>query len=339
MKLNSKKSNFNIFLAHDHMRNKDDILRDIKSGVSGKILHLELDGWIDAPSKEIYKKTYNSSHGFYERYLKSLSKLELLLKEKKDSIVLIRGKSDFNNAKNNNKFSLILGNEGGKIVGENLENLEILYKRGLRHIQLNWAMKNFLSASQEEEGKYSDTGLSEIGKKLILEMNTKGMIIDVSHSSPISIKNVLKITKKPIINSHSGSRVLSNKPQNLYDSQIKDLADNNGLLALHFCSRLVLGVNDKQSNIPDIIKHVEYIRNLAGIDILALGPDWILGDESRDKNYLINTNQQNITWTKDLEDSSKINNIIDPLEKAGFKSIEIEKLLGENFTRFINDVM
>ena len=48
---------------------------------------------------------------------------------------------------------------------------------------------------------------------------------------------------------------------------------------------------------------------------------------------------EDITWTKDLEDSSKINNIIEPLEKAGFKSLEIEKLLGKNFTRFVNDVL
>ena len=327
-----------IYLAHDHMSRYEDFLQDIRGGVSGKILHLTVDGWIDAPTKSLYKKTYNTYEGYFERYISALDKLEKYINSHSDLFKIIKNYSDLIQAQIENKLAIILGNEGGKIVGENLENFDYLYKRGLRHIQFNWSMKNNLSASQEDENLDTDTGLTQSGKILVEKMNESGMIIDISHSSPKTIKEVLEITTKPILNSHSGSRFLANKKQNLWDYQIKELSKNNGILAIHFCSRLVLGTNDKQANIIDVVKQIKYVKNIGGIDIIALGPDWILGDKERDKRYTYNTNQENITWTKNLENSNNIRNIIKPLKLDGFTENEIDSSLYRNMERFSRSV-
>lgn len=328
-----------IYIAHDHMNRYEDFIQDIGGGVKGKILHLTLDGWIDAPNKSSYVNTYDNYEGFYERYISALNDLDEILKKNLDKFKLVRTYSDLSNALVQGKFSIILGNEGGKIVGVNAENLEELFSRGIRHMQLNWSMKNRLSASQGEENTLSDSGLSHIGEELVEKMNNLGIIVDVSHSSPKTITRVLDISSKPILNSHSGSRFIANKQQNLWDHQIKNLSDNDGILAVHFCSRLVLGENDKQSKIEDVITQIKYVKNIGGIDMIALGPDWILGNEERDSKYTYNTDQKNITWTKNLENSSCIKNIIDPLLKSGFKEREIESILYLNLDRFFKVVL
>jgi membrane dipeptidase len=159
------------------------------------------------------------------------------------------------------------------------------------------------------------------------------MVIDVSHSAPQTIKDVLRTSAKPILNSHSGSRALANKAQNLWDDQIRDMADNGGVIGIHFCSRLVLGVDDRQATIPDLVRQVKYVSKLGGVDAVGLGPDFILGNPARDLRYRLNTNQTDITWTKGLESSDELPNLLPALEEAGFHEAEIEKFLGANLRR------
>ena len=328
-----------IYLAHDHMNRLEDFARDAKGGVSVKILHLTVDGWINAPSKKEYLKTYYSYEGFYDRYLLALNQLHKVIANNSDQIKLVTSYRDLQDAGSEKVLAVILGNEGGKIVGESGENLNTLFDLGVRHIQLNWSMKNCLSASQSEENTRQDTGLSDLGRNMIERMNELGMIVDVSHSSPETISDVLDVTSKPILNSHSGSRVIANKQQNLWDEQIRQLSENGGILAIHFCSRLVLGVDDRQSTIPDVISQIKYVKNKGGIDLIGLGPDWILGDTKRDEKYMHNTEQETITWTKCLEDSSRIKNLIPQLQLAGFSEHEIDRILYLNLQRFFKAVL
>ena len=328
-----------VFLAHDHMVRAEDFERDIAGGVSGKILHMVVDSWLDAPTREEYEASYYGYEGYLERGLEAISKVLKIASDMNDSVQVIRTREDLNISADSGKFALILGSEGGKIVQENLAILDAFWWLGLRHIQLNWAMRNQIGASQSNEDETEQTGLTEFGNALIERMNALGLVVDVSHSAPQTIKDVLNTTTKPILNSHSGSRVLAPKPQNLYDDQIRDMAENGGIVAVHFCSRLVLGVNDRQSEIADVIRQIRYLVDVGGIDLVALGPDYILGDPERDRLYMRNTDQEDITWTKGLESSAEIQNILPALEEAGFTSNEIEKILGGNMLRLLNGVL
>ena len=75
------------------------------------------------------------------------------------------------------------------------------------------------------------------------------------------------------------------------------------------------------------------------LDAVGLGPDWVLGHPERDIPYLRNTNQESISWTRGLESSAEIHNLLPALEKAGFKESEIEKILGGNLLRLMKDVL
>ncbi len=328
-----KQPPYRTYLAHDHTQRAQDLAQDRAGGVSGKILHLTVDSWIEAPTREQFEKSYYPYEGYLQRGLEAAAKVFRIVDDPKNKLRIIRTSSDLETAHSNGELAIILGNEGGKIIEESLGVLEAWWRLGLRHIQFNWAMRNQIADAQSNEDEKDRHGLTPFGFQVVERMNELGMVVDVSHSAPRTIKDVLRTTKKPILNSHSGSRTLANKAQNLWDDQLRDMAANGGVVAMHFCSRLVIGVNDRQSEIPDVIRQIRYCVDKAGIDTIGLGPDWVLGDPERDRNYLRNTSQESISWTKGLETSAEMPNLLPALEKAGFHESEIEKILGGNMLR------
>lgn len=328
-----------VYLAHDHMDRLEDFRRDLAGGVTGKILHLTVDSWIEAPTRSQYEATYYSYDGYLERGLAAAAKVLAIAAEPANRVRVIRKFGDFASAAATGDLAVVLGNEGGKILGSDVSLVDAWWWMGLRHVQFNWAMRNLIGTSQSNEDEPEQAGLSEFGAEVVRRMNELGTIVDVSHSAPQTIHDVLTATTRPILNSHSGSRELANKQQNLWDDQIRAMADNGGVIGVHFCSRLVLGDNDRQSEIPDVVRQIRYLVDKGGIDVVGLGPDWVLGNPERDRNYLRNTDQLNITWTKGLEHSGEIANLAPALEQGGFAASEIDKILGDNMTRLFRDVL
>ncbi len=218
-----------IYLAHDHMDRPEDFARDLSGGVTGKILHLVVDSWFDAPTREDYEASYYGNDGFLERGLVAVARALDHEREPANRVKAIRGFDDLVQARDQNELALILGTEGGKLIQKDLGLLRAFFELGLRHIQFNWAMRNQISASQANEDEPDQPGLTEFGRSVVSAMNELGMIVDVSHSSPATIRDVIDTTAKPILNSHSGSRKLAPKLQNLWDDQIRAMAGNGGV--------------------------------------------------------------------------------------------------------------
>ncbi len=328
-----------VYLAHDHMDRPEDFARDLQGGVLGKILHMVVDAWIDAPTREQYEEAYYGYAGFLNRGLAAITAALTHAAAPGSRVRIVSTFGDIGAAAENNELALILGSEGGKLIEEDLGLLDTFWWLGLRHLQLNWAMRNQIGASESNEQEPAQPGLTDFGFAVVERMNRLGMVIDVSHSAPATIGDVLRTTSKPVLNSHSGSRQLAPKPQNLYDGQIREMADNGGVIGLHFCSRLVLGVNDRQAWIEDVIRQVRYLVDLGGIDVVALGPDFVLGNPGRDALYLRNTDQLDITWTEGLKSTLELCNLLPALEDAGFGDSEVEKILGGNLLRLFKDVL
>jgi len=332
-------SDFPVYLAHDHMQRVEDYRRDKHGGVSGKIVHLTIDSWIDAPTQEEYDAAYDSYAGFHDRGFKALSQLRDIATDPNNGVRIVEQYRDLEAAYSLGQLAVIAGNEGGKILGSDADSIIAWFDLGLRHVQFNWAMPNRLGASQDLENDPDQPGLTEFGRTAVQIMNEKNMIVDVSHSAPQTIIDALETTTKPLLNSHSGARAIADKPQNLFDDQIRSMADNGGVIGIHFCSRLVLGVNGVQAVIDDVIKQILYVSNIGGIDVVGLGPDWMLGDPFRDPLYLRNTNQEDLTWTSGLENSAELSNLWGPLAEAGFTNNEIEKIAGGNLLRMFKAVL
>jgi len=214
-----------------------------------------------------------------------------------------------------------------------LAALRIFYRLGMRHLQLHWATRNQVGTAQSDT---DEPGLTEFGREVVAEVNSLGMLLDVSHSSTATIADVLAITDRPVINSHTGARELNPRsPQLLWDDQIKDLADNGGVAAVHFCSRVLL--DDGHTTIDDVLTHIDYLVDMGGIESVGLGPDYLLDGTQRTRNVSFNQRipEGAFTWAKDFEDTSTLPNVTVALLERGYTEDETLKILGGNMLRVI----
>jgi len=137
------------------------------------------------------------------------------------------------------KRAAFIGMENGYPVGKDLSLVEKFYKRGVRYITLSHGSDNDICDSSTDRSNPEDNGLSDFGRKVVAECNRLGIMVDISHVSDKSFFDVLKVTKAPVIASHSSVRALCDHPRNLSDEMLKALAVNNGVIQICLVSSFV----------------------------------------------------------------------------------------------------
>ncbi len=223
---------------------------------------------------------------------------------------------DILNAVNSKKIAALLSIEGGEALNGNLENLKAFYRRGVRLITLTWNYDNEIS------GSIADTntkGLSRFGKQLVANMNEIGMVTDVSHISEQGFWDVLEVTHKPIIATHSNVFSLKSHKRNLKDEQIKAIITNNGCIGINLYSEFL---SDTECSLTDIIRHIEYILSLGGENNIGFGSDFDGMD----------------SMPKEISGIQDIHKIPDELIRLGYSNELIEKITYKNFLRLLDTV-
>ena len=139
------------------------------------------------------------------------------------------------------KRAIFIGMENGYPLGRDLELLDGFHKRGVRYLTLCHASDNDLCAACTSMSGASmrsrdaqDSGLTEFGAQVVRRLNGLGMMVDVSHTSEQTVKDVLSVTRVPVIASHSGARGVSDHPRNLTDQQLRDIAAGGGVIQVYF---------------------------------------------------------------------------------------------------------
>jgi len=222
-------------------------------------------------------------------------------------------------AKKDNRIAGLLAIEGGEALEGSLSVLRMLYNLGLRSIGLTWNQRNRIAEGVGD--CVSGGGLTKFGRELIAEMNKLGVIVDVSHLSPAGYWDVIEFSEKPIIASHSNARAVCDHPRNLYDDQIKALAENGGVMGMNFCVPFVKDADEV--TIEDMLDHVDHIVNLVGVDHVGLGSDFDGISAS----------------PKGLENITTIPNFTHGLVERGYTDEEIVKILGGNYLRVLKEVL
>lgn len=137
------------------------------------------------------------------------------------------------------KRAVFIGMENGYPIGKDLSMVNEYYKRGVRYITLCHSQDNDICDSSTDRFDTEDKGLSDFGKEVVAECNRLGIMVDVSHISDKSFYDVLKVTKSPVIASHSSVRVLCDHPRNISDEMLKALASNGGVIQICFYSGFI----------------------------------------------------------------------------------------------------
>jgi membrane dipeptidase len=252
--------------------------------------------------------------------LKLLHK-NLLNEFKKNSqyIILAKTYDEIERGIENKKIIGILSIEDGVVLGDEINNLDILYNMGIRLITLTWNNTNSIATGVDDK---EDKGLSEFGHKVIKRMNELGMVVDLSHISIKSFWDVLETTDKPIIASHSNSKSLCSHRRNISDNQFKAIIKNGGVVGINLYSNF-LSDGAYDASLITIINHIEHFLSLGGENNICMGSDFDGMDKMPD----------GICGCENIQD------IINILLKYNYNEDIIRKIIGNNLVNLYKSII
>jgi membrane dipeptidase len=263
------------------------------------------------------------------------------------------------------KLAALTGLEGGYAIDEKIENVERYYAMGVRYMSPAWSVStSWAGSSGDDIGR--TRGLNDFGRAVIREMNRLGMMVDVSHVSDQTFWDIVNTSTKPVVATHSGCRALANVPRNLTDEMIQALAKTGGVVNVIFypehlepgwsekkqqvdaeIASLVQRASDEEKgdavhkklardrvrreefakrlppvSVSSLVDHIDHIVKLAGVDYVGIGSDF-----------------DGVQATlSDLTDVSQLPNLTRELLKRGYSESDVDKILGGNMLRVMEEV-
>ncbi len=331
-----------------------------------------IEGGIDLQVFASFLGSAKKEQSPFESVSASIDLLKAEISKHSDKIAVCLTSSDAQKIKESNRIGAMLSIEGGLALNKDPANVERFYKKGIRLITIAHSKPNGWCTSSEEKDA-SFHGLTDLGRKMISEMNRLGIIIDLSHSSDATFEEVLKVSSHPVIASHSNSRSLCDKLRNITDEQIKTLAKKDGMIGVTFVSQFLSAEFDKAfseywnrvpedeakklpelflSEIPEEEKQKQMQEYKPLMDnaekvLGALRPSFKTVVDHID--YMVNlAGPDYVSIGSDydgmsmppleLEDCSKMPNLTEELAARGYSEVNIKKILGGNFMRVFKAV-
>jgi membrane dipeptidase len=255
------------------------------------------------------------------------------------------------------KRALFIGMENGWPVGKDLSLLKTYYDLGTRYITLTHFLNNDIADSATDPAGPEHNGLSPFGERVVAEMNRLGIMVDVSHTSDSTFYDVLRLSKAPVIASHSSVRALCDHARNMSDDMLRALARNGGVIQMNMVSdylrlnkpkvaamqallaryrnaspadkgqlekdmeALNAQYPQEEGTLADVVDHIDHVVKVAGIDHVGIGADLDGGGGVRG-----------------MFDVSEMSNVTGELLKRGYSARDIEKIWSGNLFRVMRAV-
>ena len=254
------------------------------------------------------------------------------------------------------KIASLIGMEGGHSIDNSLGALRMFYRLGARYMTLTHGRNVPWADSATDDPALG--GLSPFGEQVVREMNWLGMLVDLSHTSPDTMIDAIRVSEAPVIFSHSSARALTDVPRNVPDVVLRLMPKNGGVVMVTFVpgflspkvaawtatqtaeqNRLTKQFPTDEAavkaglaawtaanpapraSLADAADHIDHIRKIAGIDHIGLGGDF-----------------DGITSVPEgLEDVSKYPALTAELLRRGYKDADILKILGQNVLRVMRN--
>ena len=314
-------------------------------------------GGLNVPFFSIYLPAETEEDGSaYEVANNLIDMVEDIVTLSPDKFTLIKSTDDISSLDIKNTLGVVLGMENGAPIEGNLSRVQFFYDRGIRYITLTHSKTNHISDSSYDEN-IQWGGLSDFGKQLIEEMNSVGIMVDISHVNDDAFYQAIEISNTPVIASHSSLRHFTpGFERNVDDEMLKALAKKGGVIQINFGSSFITEapglyfdkikkyVNDQvidlknaskedidkvraefmsknpfpYANVSLVADHIDRVVVLVGIDHVGLGSDFDgVGD----------------SLPEGLKDVSMYPNLIKELLNRGYKKEDIRKILSGNLLR------
>jgi membrane dipeptidase len=322
------------------------------------------EGGLDAVFFSIWVPPEITGPPAVKRALDLIDHVREAIRTHPNDLVLATTAADIRRAAADHRIAALMGVEGGHMIDDDLGILRMYAALGVRYLTLtHFLNNNWADASTD---KPAHNGLTAFGKDVVRELNRLGMMVDISHVSDKTFYDAIEVSKAPVIASHSSVRAISNHPRNMTDDMMRALAKNGGVIminyAVPFLSEEFRVASEKKSgNIVEsmaamakkcggneacalvegerinheammkgelpkvtwekIVEHIDHAVKVAGVDHVGLGSDF-----------------DGATMPLGMEDASKLPRITDALLKKGYTEQNIEKILGGNILRVMEQV-
>ncbi|HEX7379969.1 MAG TPA: dipeptidase [Pirellulales bacterium] len=286
----------------------------------------------------------------------TLEQIELvrqIIKRYPDTFELALTAGDVERIHAQGKIASLIGVEGGHSIEDSLGALRQLYQLGARYMTLTHSAT--LSWADSATDEPHNDGLSAFGEEVVREMNRLGMLVDISHVSAATMHDALRVSRAPIIASHSSAFAVASHPRNVPDDVLKKLPENGGVVMVSFFPAFIVPAaaqagaellktrRELRLQFPDpdeyqravrrwddahpeargtvrtVVDHIDHIAKVAGIDHVGLGSDF-------DGIGIV---------PRQLEDVSCYPNITQELLNRGYDETSIKKILGANILRVL----
>lgn len=307
---------------------------------------------------------WSDANGNYAWANREIDSLNSLIKRYSHKISLVKTASELQHAVNQHKMAAMIGVEGGHMIDNRLDYIDSLVKRGMCYLTLTWNNSTAWasSAADETSGKVKpeNAGLTDFGKQVVQRLNQLGVMVDLSHVGEKTFYDVISISRKPVIASHSAVYNLNPVSRNLKDEQIKAIAKTGGVIFVNFYSgfidsafntklkafltkynseleHLKAKIENRSDAIDTLIakhkKEVETIR--PALSVLINHIDYIVKLVGADYVGLGADFDGAESFPKGINSVADYPKITSALFKRGYSVKDIDKILGGNFIRVL----
>jgi len=238
------------------------------------------------------------------------------------------------------RIGFVITMEGVEPLGTDLNQLRVFYELGVRAIGLTHARTNSAGHGGIFAATGSSTeGLTAFGREVVQECEALGVIIDLAHINPAGFEEILLITTKPPIVSHTNVRRYYNIERNISDEQIRMVGERGGVIGVN---SILVSPREEESTLDHYIEHIEHIAELIGIDGVGIGFDFFAfifrqWPESRQKELAAKFTKPH--FIPDLTNHSHARNLTRRLIERGFSDADIEKIMRGNWLRIFKELL
>jgi membrane dipeptidase len=299
-----------------------------------------------------------------KRALQQIDAVREQVRKHSQDLVLATNAAEVRESRQQGKIALLMGIEGGHMINSDLNVLRKYAALGVRYVTLTHSGNCAWADSSTDKPVHN--GLTDFGKEVIREMNRLGMMVDVSHVSDKTFRDVLSISKAPVIASHSNCRALCDHPRNMSDEMIRALAAKGGVIQINYhVGFLSQEFRNAERSRPEINHSIALeVRKRCGD---KEGCQLIEGDRIT-REYVEQGKLPRVDWTKiighidhavkvagidhvglgsdfdganmpfGMEDVTSLPKITEALLRKGYSEDDVKKILGENTLRVMADV-
>jgi len=260
--------------------------------------------------------------------------------EQSKRCVICRSHAEISRALDSKKTGFLITLEGVEPLGDDLDLLRAFYELGVRVIGLTHARTNaaghggiFAASGSSPEG------LTPFGRDLVRECERLGIIVDLAHINPAGFKEIVDLTTKPLIVSHTNSRKFYDVERNISDEQIKMIGQRRGVIGVN---SVLVSPKQETSTLDCYVDHIQHMASLIGIDCVGIGFDFfefIYRQWPESKKKWMAEKLTTPHFIPDLTNHSHARNLTRKLIERGFSDDDIEKLLRGNWLRVFKELL